>query len=345
MSVGVFDQPIGETRVRSTDGTAEPRLGKPRPDEPRLRVAIAAPTVDRPEGLRRLLDGLSKLTFVRVPEPEITVVIIDNGPAPDAAPIVDAYRSLLRWPIVYHHEPRRGLVHARNAQLETAPVTAEWLAMIDDDEVPVPEWLDSLLAVAVASKADFVAGPVVPAFVETPPDWAVPSRFFEAGPFADGAPITHLYTGNVLVSLKAVRAAGWRFEMAFNYSGGEDEHFFARALQTGLKAVSAADATVVETIPPSRTTTRWVLRRYFRMGTTVTAVDRLKDPSLATAARRGAKGCALIFIGLLQMMFATAKGRLALIKGLSDIARGAGSISALFGVSYSEYRPDHRRSL
>ena len=346
MSLALLDQPIAETGVQSADSTAAPSLGKRRqvePQQPRLSVAIAAPTVDRPDGLRRLLDGISKLTFVRVPEPEITVVIIDNGPTPEAAPIVDAYRSLLRWPIVYHHEPRRGLVHARNAQLETAPASAEWLAMIDDDEVPVPEWLDSLLAVAIANKADFVAGPVVPAFVETPPDWAVPSRFFEAGPFTDGAPITYLYTGNALVSLKAVRAAGWRFEMAFNHSGGEDEHFFARALQTGLKAVAAADATVVETIPPSRTTTRWVLRRYFRMGTTVTAVDRLKDPSLPTAARRVAKGCALILIGLLKMIVALATGRVMLMKGLSDIARGAGSIAAIFGVRFSEYQPDRLR--
>lgn len=349
MSLAVLDQPIAKTATRSTEGAAEPSLGKPRPDEsgldaprpgkPRLRVAIAAPTVDRPDGLRRLLDGLAKLTFVRVPEPEITVVIIDNGPTPAAAPIVDAYRPLLRWPIVYHHEPRRGLVHARNAQLETAPVTADWLAMIDDDEVPVPEWLDSLLAVAETHDADFVAGPVVPAFVEAPPKWAGPSRFFEAGPYSDGAPITYLYTGNALVSLKAVRAAGWRFEMAFNHSGGEDEHFFARALETGLKAVTAADATVIETIPPSRTTTGWVMRRYFRMGTTVAAIDRMRDPSLTKAARRGALGCARMLVGLLTMASAVTRGELALVKGMSDLARGAGSLAGLVGVRYSEYRP------
>jgi succinoglycan biosynthesis protein ExoM len=344
MSATVLDQPVAMTGVKQLDKDSKTAPDRRSPAAtsavlPRLKVAIAAPTLGRPDGLRRLLDGLSRLTFERLPEPEITVVIVDNSATPAAAPIVDAYRPLLRWPIVYHHEPRRGLVHARNAQLDAAPATADWLAMIDDDEVPAPEWLDSLLAVAMAHDAHFVAGPVVPLFLEAPPAWAIPSRFFEAGPFVDGAPIGFLYTGNVLVSLQAVRAAGWRFELAFNDSGGEDEHFFDRALQSGLRAVSAADACVFETIPPSRTTVRWVLRRYFRMGTTTATIDRMRDPSLTTLARRGTRGCALMLIGLMKMMSGIAMGKLTIMKGVSDFARGAGSVVGLFGVRYGEYRP------
>jgi glycosyltransferase involved in cell wall biosynthesis len=297
--------------------------------ERRVEVAIAACTVDRPEGLQRLLQGLSCLTFTRVAEPLITIVIIDNAATPTAQAIVEAYRARLRWPIVYRHEPRRGLVHARNAQLETAPPTADWIAMIDDDEVPVPEWLDALLATAVAQDAPLVAGPVVPAFVEMPPRWAVDGRFFEVGPFVDGAPIGFLYTGNALVSLRAVRQAGWRFEMAFNHSGGEDEHFFTRALQAGLKAVSAADARVYETIPASRMTPRWVMRRYFRMGTTLATIDHLNGGHPGTLARRAVKGFARMGFGLVTMAAVVARGRLALIKGV-------------FGVRYGEYRPDRR---
>ena len=339
MSLAVLDQPSAESSPAVAPASSQPHRDRAVQQAVPMRVAIAAPTVDRPDGLRRLLDGLAELTFVRVPEPDITVVIIDNGRHPTAAPIVDAYRPLLRWPIVYHHEPRRGLVHARNAQLETAPATADWLAMIDDDEVPVPEWLDSLLAVAVAHGADFVAGPVVPAFVETPPTWAPASRFFEAGPFTDGAPIDYLYTGNALVSLRAVRTAGWRFEMAFNHSGGEDEHFFARALASGLKAVTAADARVHETIPPSKTTVHWVMRRYFRMGTTTAAIDRLNDPSPLIMVRRCVLGCGRVVVGLATMATVVGKGKLALVKGISDLARGAGSIVGLFGIHFAEYRP------
>jgi glycosyltransferase involved in cell wall biosynthesis len=312
--------------------------------ESRTEVAIAACTVDRPDGLRQLLDGLASLTFTRVAEPRITVVIIDNATTPSAQSIVDQYRERLRWPIIYRHEPRRGLVHARNAQLETAPWTADWIAMIDDDEVPVPEWLDALLATAFAHDAPLVAGPVVPAFVESPPRWAVDGRFFEVGPFVDGAPIGFLYTGNALVSLRTVRKAGWQFEMAFNHSGGEDEHFFTRALQAGLKAVSAADARVYETIPANRMTARWVMRRYFRMGTTLAAIDRLGHTHPGPLVRRALKGLLRMGFGVVTMTGVVAKGRLALIKGLSDVARGAGALAGVFGVRYGEYRPDRRES-
>ncbi len=342
MMLDLVDATRNEPESPRSNSAAMPESVEVPSAAPRLRVAIAAPTVDRPDGLRRLMEGLAKLTFQRVPEPEITVVIVDNAAAPQAAPIVDGYRALLRWPVVYHHEPRRGLAHARNAQLAAAPATADWLAMIDDDEVPVPEWLDSLLAVALAHDADFVCGPVVPAFVEPPPAWAIPGRFFETGPFTDGQPIGHPYTGNVLVSLKAVRAAGWRFEMAFNHTGGEDEHFFARALGTGLKAVAAADATIFETIPPSRTTISWIARRYFRMGTTVAAIDRLHDPSPARLARRGLLGCGRLAVGLASMASAPFKGRLALVKGISDAARGAGALAGLLGISFAEYGARNR---
>lgn len=304
-----------------------------------IEVAIAACTLDRPHGLRRLLDGIASLTFTRVPEPKIAIVIIDNAAGPTAAPIVDSYRPLLRWPVIYHHEPRRGLVHARNAQLAMAPATADWIAMIDDDEVPVPEWLDALLAAARAHAAPLVAGPVVPSFVEPPPRWAVDGRFFEVGPFVDGAPIGHLYTGNALVSLREVRKAGWRFEMLFNQSGGEDEHFFSRALNAGLKAVCAADARVFETIPPCRTTARWVIRRFFRMGTTLAAIDRLQQPHPVKLARRGLKGGARMLIGLATMTTVLCNGRVALFKGLSDLARGAGALVGVFGFRYGEYHP------
>lgn len=334
MSLALLDEPPARIDVPAMSAASEHRP----------EVAIAACTVDRPEGLRRLLDGIARLTFERVREPRITVVIIDNAAVPSAEPIVDSYHALLRWPIIYRHEPKRGLVHARNAQLATAPATADWIAMIDDDEVPVPEWLDMLLATATARAAHLVAGPVVPSFVEPPPRWAVEGRFFEVGPFVDGAPIGFLYTGNALVSLHAVRAAGWRFEMVFNQSGGEDEHFFTRALEAGLKAVSAADARVFETIPPSRATPRWVVRRFFRMGTTLAAIDRLHHRGPTKVMLRMFKGFARMLVGCAVMATVFTRGRLALVKGLSDVARGAGAIVGVFGIRYSEYRPDrHHR--
>lgn len=305
----------------------------------RTHVAITACTVDRPDGLRRLLEGLSHLIFVRTAAPEITIVIIDNSSNGQAEAVIEAHRPLLRWPIVYRHEPRRGLVYARNAQLDAAPASADWLAMIDDDETPVPEWLDSLLAVALAHNALLVGGPVVPAYVEPPPAWVVQSGFYEIPPLDDGTPIERLYTNNALVSLAAVRRHGWRFDMAFNFTGGEDEHFFSRAIAAGLGAVSARDAEVIETVQPGRATVAWVVRRFFRNGTTHTIMDRLRDPSGKTTVDRALKGSARIVLGLVIMLAVVTRGRLALVQGLRHLAQGTGALVGLLGFSHDEYRP------
>lgn len=311
----------------------------------RTHVAITACTVDRPDGLRRLFEGLSRLSFARSAEPEITIVIIDNSGDGKAAGIVDAHRPFLRWPIVYRHEPRRGLVHARNAQLDAAPASAEWLAMIDDDETPVPEWLDSLLAAAHEHDALLVGGPVMPSFVEPPPAWAVQSGLYEIPALDDGTLIERLYTNNALVSLDTVRRHGWRFDMAFNFTGGEDEHFFSRAIATGIKAVSARDAKVIETVQPARTTVAWIVKRFFRNGTTNAVMDNLRDPSAKTALRRALKGSARIALGLLVMLKVVKCGRVALIQGLSHLAQGAGALAGVVGIRYNEYGAERRAAV
>jgi len=310
----------------------------------RAHVAITACTVDRPDGLGHLLEGLSHLTFVRTAEPEITIVIIDNSSTGQAEAIVEAHRPLLRWPIIYRHEPRRGLVYARNAQLDAAPTSADWLAMIDDDETPVPQWLDSLLATAHEHDARLVGGPVTPAYVEPPPAWVTQSGFYEIAPLDDGTPIERLYTNNALVSLDAVRRHGWRFDMAFNFTGGEDEHFFSRAIAAGLKAVSARDAEVIETVQPGRTTVAWVIKRFFRNGTTHTVMHRLRDPSPAAVLERAFKGSGRIVFGLVTMLAVLRRGRVALIQGLSHLALGVGTWAGLLGFSYHEYGAVSRRA-
>lgn len=312
---------------------------RPGPLPGAARVAVCVCTLRRREGLHRLLEGLAGLRFSRVAQPAITVVIVDNDATPSAEPNVAAWRKHFPWQLLYRHEPRRGLVWARNAGLDAVLPGADWIAFIDDDERPEPQWLDELLGVARSCQADVVGGPVKPLFAAPVPDWAERGRFFEIGPYRDGTPTTFIATNNALIAAAAVERHGWRFHPAFNLTGGEDQHFFLRAVEHGCVAVTAGRALVWETVPADRVRMRWLLQRRFRMGTTLATIDRLRADTWPTTARRSAKALGRMALGCGQLVLVVTRGKVGLVQALGNIAWGLGSIAGLLGWRYLEYAP------
>ncbi|MEZ5824004.1 MAG: glycosyltransferase [Geminicoccaceae bacterium] len=291
-------------------------------------VAICACTLDRPDGLASLLDGIRAQRFERNRPPRLSLVIADNSADGSARAMIDAARSNLDMPVVHAHEPAHGYANARNALLDAAPADADWLAFIDDDEVPAPIWLDSLLATAEESGAELIAGPVRPLFADGAPRWAVEGGFFELGPFDEGAPAPYVSTNNALVRKDAIDRPGWRFDPTFNRHGGEDEHFFRRAMASGLRAVTSADAVVFERIPPERTSRSWLFSRHRRMGRTIARIDCLNGHG----ALRAVKAAGWLAVGsgrwLGGLLFRDAVRD---IDGLCRIAWSIGSLEELAG--------------
>lgn len=299
-------------------------------------IAVGICTLRRPDGLERLLEALTGQRFAADPPPRLTVVVVDNDEIPSAAPVIDSFRARFA-DLRYHHEPRRGLVYARNAVLDATPAEADWLASIDDDEVPPAGWLDGLWQTARRFEVPLVAGAVEPVFDTPPPEWAQKGDFFRKGPFADGMPTRKISTHNALVSLAMIRRHQWRFDPAFNLSGGEDEHFFQRALDQGYRAVTAADATVVEHIPPERLGLQWLWRRYRRLGTTNAQLDRRRDRPWRHIPLRVLKGGGRFGRGLGLLLSSLWRGRLNAIAGWCEIARATGMWTGLLGARLEEY--------
>lgn len=316
-------------------GGGQSGAGRPRPGA----VAICVCTFRRQEGLRRLLTGLGALRFAKVAPPAISIILADNDPAASAKDVVAEMRSRIPWPILYVHEPRRGLAFARNATLDALPGEARWIAFIDDDEEPAPAWLDELLATALTHAAPIVAGPVRPEFQSQAPEWIVAGGFFRLGPYRDGAAPPVISTNNALIEAVHVRRRGWRFDPAFNHTGGEDQHFFTRAVEAGLKAVTAAEAEVVETVPPARMSLSWLLRRHFRMGTTLAKIDIMRARTVRSVAMRLGKGMGRMGLGALQLVRALPRDRTHASIGLCNVAWGLGSLAGLAGLGYQEYGP------
>lgn len=303
------------------------------------RVAVCTITLHRPEGLRALLDGLNALIEPQPPV-EVEVIVVDNDPAGSARAVVERAAVRRRWPVRYDIEPQRGIPFARNRAVAVAR-SADFVAFIDDDEVPDPQWLTELVRVQRATKADVVTGPVLPRFAVPPPRWAVRGRFFERPRFPTGHRLDYARTSNVLIAAPLLAAHPGPFDTRFGLTGGDDTHFFMRAFLEGARIVWADEAIVTETVPPSRVTPGWVTRRAFRNGSTLSLCLRYLRDSRWRRIRRLGRGALRIGQGLAALVTAPVRGRVAAIRGVQHIAFGAGLIAGLFGRSYDEYRTIH----
>jgi len=302
-----------------------------------MKVSICISTYRRPEGIRRLLTALESL---ELPGAEIEVVVVDNADEPGVSDICTAARSTLKWPLHFGVESRRGISHARNRALDLASDTSDWIAIIDDDEVPGPRWLAELLRVQEETGADVVTGPVSPHFEEGPADWVEAGGFFDRRHHLDGAPILKAYTHNVIFRASLLRDARLMPAFAERYSltGGGDDHFFRRVRMAGYSIHWADSAVVTEWIPANRTTASWLVRRQFRIGNASAAIEAELEPGVGRRLRSGARACKEIVFALASMPLAGIRGTAAWVLARQRAAFSLGMIWGLLGRSYEEYR-------
>ena len=129
-------------------------------DAPRISVVIC--TRDRPRQLARLLPSV-----LAQDHPDFEVLVVDN--APSTTELADYLETHFGGDdrVRYVLEPRAGLARARNRGLLEA--SAEYVAFLDDDEVPDSAWLSSLAhAFFAAPDVVSVSGLILPAALDTP---------------------------------------------------------------------------------------------------------------------------------------------------------------------------------
>jgi succinoglycan biosynthesis protein ExoM len=272
--------------------------------------------------------------------------VVDNSPDGDAARTCRAHQS--DWPLLYLHEPRPGISHARNTALAAVPGDTDFIAMIDDDEVPAPEWLECLLDAQSRSGADVVAGPAMPIFPPGTPDWIPASGFFRKPEnmhaLRDLDPDPPAATCNVLVRARLLGDSGLRFDPALALSGGEDKMLFQSLKLHGCRFAWAAAATVNEWIPAERATLAYMWRESFRRGAVKYYVKRMLK---STSALRSARIALRLFLRcvagiaweLLCLLANAWRGHAAWVPHALEIADRLGTLAGVLRIPNRHYRP------
>jgi glycosyltransferase involved in cell wall biosynthesis len=301
-----------------------------------IRVAICISTFRRQRLLRELLHGIGQLSFRKVAAPQIEVVVVDTPDESGSAWEI-CKTVALPWPIKYVVEPRRGLTYARNRAVAEA-ASPDFIAFIDDDEVPARQWLDELLWTQAEFGAYIVSGPVFPIYAPQVPDWIKAGDFFASKPKPTGAPCRTCATHNGLVSSQVFKRVPG-FDDAFALSGAEDTDFFLRATQAGCKIVWSQEAAVYEYTSASRGTIEWILAREYQTGNGWVFSEAVVDSRRRTWMVRFSKACGHVVIGsthaFLRLLMLD---RAAVVRALQRASLGAGMLAALIGHKFLAYQ-------
>lgn len=231
-------------------------------------TSIIIPTYKRPDTLvRAVLSCLAQ----QGAEP-YEIIVIDNNPDGSARDVVSALPRDGQAPICYISERRPGISHARNTGVAAAQ--GRFLAFLDDDQAADPGWLAAHVATLRRFSAGVSFGVIHPEY----PDGAeVPRvaqwRFTrdEQMPTGSSMPKGSSLLGspgisNTVIDRERCDLGGQPFDLAYGFAGGEDTLLFRQLMQCGCKMVWCAEASVHETIPASRLTERYLLRRAFSGG-------------------------------------------------------------------------------
>ena len=295
------------------------------------RVVVCIPTYKRPKSLGRLLDTIAALQT----DAQLSVLVADNDAEGHAG--FDLCNSIknYRWPLTAVIAHRRGIAQVRNTLIENALKSdAQFIAMIDDDEWPEPQWISEFLKTAHDTRADVLQGSIL----------------FGLGDAADGhgdirratGPIAMLQgAGNILIARAVLEemTAPW-FDPQFALTGGEDQDFFVRLARAGKRFAWSDEARARGDVPETRANLGWLLRRAYSVGNSDMRVLLKHRPGVPKLAAELAKILASLLLSpIAAAILAPSPNRKA--RALQKLFRAAGKLSAMCGRRYNEYAVVH----
>ena len=317
------------------------------------RVAVCLATFRRPAELDRILPVLVEQRAAL--SPPASIIVVDNDPDAGARDQVAAAITRFKGAdgadgpgagggISYVHEPTPGIAAARNAAIDAALAQgADAVIFIDDDEVPLPGWLSTLVGAWVTWGCAGVAGPVIAVLEGQPDPWIDASGVFERITRPSGSIIPGAATNNLLLDLRVLQRHGLRFDPGYGLSGGSDPRLTHQLVGRGEVLQWCDEAEVLDYIPASRCTREWVTERTVRTSNSYTRskldLAREQDRELATRLVLTARGVKRVVTGNLGLLRARMQPDLVRhAKAAMDVATGQGILRGTRGRVTYGYR-------
>ncbi len=215
-------------------------------DSAPLKLTVAICTYNRGERLPALIANLraqsSKIPF--------GLLFVNNNSTDGTEAILDKLAAEPGAPLRHVLETRQGISYARNRAIEeTLAAGADYMLVMDDDELPRAGWVEHAVRALVDTGADCVGGRVRVDFNDTPrPLWLGDDLlgFLAEVDYGDEAfwildKSTPVWTANVAYNMRLFREnEELRFDYRYNregdgVGGGEDVIMFETLLDRGCR--------------------------------------------------------------------------------------------------------------
>jgi glycosyltransferase involved in cell wall biosynthesis len=307
-----------------------------------MKLSLCICTCARPGLLGKLLASLRDIELGDLAAADVDLIVVDNDPTGAARQVCQEAAGALPVALHFVEEAERGISFARNrAVAEALARGADFVAFLDDDDLPEPDWLCRLVEKQRETGADVVGGVWRNVFGPQTSEW-IKSTPLIREPITDrlssyGIP-KGIGTFNVLLSrglLERFGAQGPVFAPEFSFTGGGDRDLFIRAKKAGASFALAERSVINRGFEDQRLTAGGMLKRAFRNGCSTTNMAR-RHGKPGQVRRRSLKALGRLLLGLLLLPLSLFS-RVRLMRRLYRLSKELGVLYSTAGRKFHYY--------
>lgn len=244
-----------------------------------LSVIVSAYSSDRYHDLTDLLNGLDEQTCSSF---ETVIVIDKNKELFDKINQYIKIKGIKNTVQIFNHE-NRGLSHSRNIGIQNSKGSV--VAFIDDDAVPSPNWVKSIIETFKEDEIGAVTGEVIPLWEFKEMSWFPKELFWMISCSFENisSPKMEVASGfgvNMAFKKKLILDLGmFNTDLGINgkkWQGGEDSDMFLRIREFGKKVVFNSETKVFHKVYAHRIYLKNILKRAFNGGLSIVFMKNMR---------------------------------------------------------------------